>query len=897
MPAGYGRCGWPRLPCATARTAGQGTSGGRMRWVRRITAGLSVLIVLVLVTAAVTGVVAVRRSFPDTTGTVLLPGLSAPVTVQRDADGVPTIIASDVRDLFMAQGYVHAQDRFWEMDFRRHVTAGRLSELFGSASLGTDRFIRTLGWRRVAEQEVALLDDPARVMLEAYADGVNAWIGGRRGSALSLEHALLPLTGAGGYRPEAWTPTDSLAWLKAMAWDLRSNMELELERGRLMLTDLGPDRSWTDLYPAFDALTYPPILPWGGGVVDGEFVPASGDSASATGAPAFVRPATGTGDPAGARTTGVTGDRDAVVAALDATRLALAAAPQLLGDGSGPGIGSNSWAIAPARSASGGALLANDPHLGPSQPSLWYQVRLRCAPVTDACPYDVAGFSFSGMPGVIIGHNADVAWAFTNLGPDVADLVVERLEGDRVTTASGSVPIEVLTETIRVAGGDDVSLTVRTTPNGPLLSDVSDDTRELTRGPLVGGDGAEYAVALRWTALDPGRTANAVPGLMRAHDFASFRRAAADFEVPSQNLVYADTAGNIAYQAPGRIPVREGHDGTVPVPGWTGVAQWTRFLAFDELPYTLNPASGMIVTANQLVLPPGSTPFLHVDVSAGQRGGRIVELLQGRTDLTLDDLAAIQLDNHNTNAATLVPHLLALPDDDPRITAVQGLLAGWDLQDDADSAPSAAFNATWRALLARTFHDELPEWAWPSGGGRWWEVVRGLLDDPTNAWWHDESLERRQTRDDVLRLAMADAHDELTALLGPEPAAWRWGALHTLTLTHATFGTSGIAPIERVFNRGPLETSGGTDIINSNSWSAVDGYEVNWVPSMRMLMDLSDLDAGRWIHLTGQSGRPFHRHYVDQAERWRDGEYARMTFTPAATAATAERTLTLRPTG
>ncbi len=874
-----------------------------MRWVRRITAALAFTVVVAVVIGTVAGVVGVRRSFPEVSGTATLRGLGASVTVERDADGVPTIVASSARDLFMTQGYVHAQDRFWEMDFRRHVTAGRVSELFGASALGTDRFIRTLGWRYVAEQEVALLDEPARLMLEAYADGVNAWMAGRRGSALSLEHALLPVTRGPGYRPEPWTPVDSLAWLKAMAWDLRSNMEVELERGRLLTADLGPGRSWTDLYPEFDARTYPTILPWGGGVVDGEFVPASGDQVRPTGTPAYVRPSAGeasnsSGDAVdGPPPVRVAADPDAVGAALEAARLALASAPQLLGDGSGPGIGSNSWVIAPSRSATGGALLANDPHLGPSQPSLWYQVRLRCEPVGAACPYDVAGFSFSGMPGIIIGHNADVAWAFTNLGPDVADMVVERIEGDRVITANGPAPVTVRTETIRVARGEPVTLSIRSTANGPLLSDVSESVHELADGPLRGPDGAEYAVALRWTALDPGRTANAVPGLMAAHDFATFRRAAADFEVPSQNLLYADREGNIAYQAPGRIPVREGHDGTLPVPGWTGIAEWQRFLAFDELPYTLNPASGFIATANQMVLPPGSTPFLHVDVSAGQRGGRIVQLLEGREDLTLDDLAAIQLDDHNTNAATLVPYLLALDGDDPRVGTIQGLLATWDLQDHADSAAAAAFNATWRAVLALTFHDELPDWAWPSGGGRWWEGVRGLLDDPTSPWWHDESLPERQTRDDVLLAAMEQAHDELSSLLGSDPAAWRWGAIHTLTLTHGSFGTSGIGPVERLFNRGPLEASGGTDIVNANAWYAPDGYEVVWVPSMRMLMDLSDLDAGRWIHLTGQSGRPFHRHYTDQAERWRDGGYAPMPFTPAATAAAAERTLTLRPTG
>jgi penicillin G amidase len=358
----------------------------------------------------------------------------------------------------MAQGYVHAQDRFWEMDFRRHVTAGRLSELFGAGSIGTDRFIRTLGWRRVAEQELALLDEPTRLMLEAYADGVNAWIGGRRGSALSLEHALLPLTGASGYRPEAWTPADSLAWLKAMAWDLRSNMETELERGRLMMVDLGPERSWQDLYPGFDASTYPAILPGAARVVDG---------ASCRRAVTAGRPdprSCGRSPPARSRTADLTPDRARRETAAQASmRRSLPRASRSQRHrscsvtGPVPGIGSNSWAIAPERSATGGALLANDPHLGPSQPSLWYQVRLRCAPVTDACPYDVAGFSFSGMPGIVIGHNASVAWAFTNLGPDVADLVVERIEGDTVVTPSGPRPITVRTETIRVAGGEDVT--------------------------------------------------------------------------------------------------------------------------------------------------------------------------------------------------------------------------------------------------------------------------------------------------------------------------------------------------------------------------------------------------------------------------------------------------------
>jgi penicillin amidase len=864
-----------------------------VRWIRRILGGLAALVVVALLVVAGATAVAVRRSHPSTTGALALPGLTAPVSVERDAEGVPTIVASDVGDLFRAQGFVHAQDRYWEMDFRRHVTAGRLSELFGASQLGTDRFIRTLGWRRVAEAELDLLEPDTRAMLDAYAEGVNAWTAGRTGSALSLEHALLPLTAASGYRPEPWTAADSLAWLKAMAWDLRSNLEQELERARLLSVDLGPGRAWEDLFPAFDAERHPPILPWGGGVVDGVFAPAAGTPVGPVGpvatgvagaapeAPVVATSADASADPGGGAADGTAAQRatladDGIRAALDAAAVVLASSPDLLGDGS-EGIGSNSWAVAGAMTSTGGAMLANDPHLAPALPSIWYQVRLRCAPVTEACPYDVAGFSFSGVPGIIIGHNDRVAWGFTNLGPDVADLVVERLDGADVVTPAGAVPLEVRTETIRVAGGADVAHEVRIGPNGPLISDVGDDYAELGAGPIASGapGGDAFAVALRWVALDPAPTADAIPRLMRARDFDEFRAAGARFQVPSQNLLYADVDGHIGYQAPGLIPVRDGHDGTLPTAGWEGGAAWTRFLAFDELPYVLDPAGGVISTANQLVLPPGTTPFLHVDVSYGQRGRRIAQMLADRTGLTLDDLAAIQTDAHNTNAEVLVPHLLDVTTADPGARALQDLLAGWDLQDDVDSAAAAAFNATWRALLRLTFHDELPEWAWPSGGGRWWEVVRGLVDDPTSPWWSDAVTGEALDRDAVMALALAQAHDELTDLLGADAAAWRWGELHTLT----------------------PQTAGGTDIVNSHSWSAVDGYAVNWVPSMRMLVDLTDLDAGRWVHLTGQSGRPFHPHYGDLAERWRTGAYVPMRFSPEATAAAAVDVLTLTPVG
>jgi penicillin G amidase len=869
-----------------------------MVWVRRGLVGVAVLVVVALVAVAGVGTALARRGMPTTQGELALPGLDAPVEVLRDEHGIPTIVAATSDDLFLVQGYVHAQDRFWEMDFRRHVTAGRLSELFGASQVETDAFVRTLGWRRVAEAELDLLEDDTLAMLEAYAAGVNAWLDGRSGSRLSFEHALLPLTGPRGYAPEPWTPADSVAWLKAMAWDLRSNLEDELLRARLAGVDLGEGRDWEDLFPPFPADRHPPILPEGGGVEDGRFVPAAG-LADPDEAPVAT---------AAAHHLDV--EDPAVDAALAATQDALSAAPMLLGDGSADGIGSNSWVVAPERSATGTALLANDPHLGPSQPSLWYQVGLRCEPVGPDCPYHVLGYSFSGMPGIVIGQTERVAWGFTNLGPDVADLVVEQLDGDRYRTEDGWEPLETLTETLRVAGGDDVELTVRMTRHGPLLSDVSEAGAEVAAGPLgaaadVDGTaddgaaaGAEHAVALRWVALDPVPTADAIPWFMRSEDWTSFREAARRFEVPSQNLVYADVDGHIGYQAPGRIPVRVGGDGTLPQVGWSGEAGWERFLDFEELPWTFDPEDGLIATANQPVLPQGSEPFLTRDFNLGYRGARIAELLDGRDDLTLDDLLEVQLDAHNGNAANLVPVLAAVePQGDDRVAAIQDVLSDWDRRDAVDSAGGAAFNATWRHLLIRTFHDELPAWAHPWGNARWWEVVRGLVDEPDSPWWDDVTTQERETRDDVLRAAMAGAHDELADRFSPDPASWRWGAMHTLTLTHATFGSSGIAPLEQLFNRGPLELAGGADIVNATGWNAAEGYEVNWVPSMRYLVDLGDLDAGRWIHISGQSGRPFHRHYADQADPWAAGQTLPIAFTADAVEAAAVDRLTLVPAG
>ncbi|MEV5409327.1 penicillin acylase family protein [Thermopolyspora sp. NPDC052614] len=840
-----------------------------LRWAARV---LTVILVLAVVAAGF-ATFTIRRSFPRLDGEIALAGLSAPVTVHRDRYGVPHIYADTTDDLFRAQGYVHAQDRFWEMDFRRKTTAGRLSELFGASTLDVDKVVRTLGWRRVAERELPLLAPETRRALDAYAAGVNAWLAQHEGAwDKSLEYAVLKLIN-GSYAPEPWTPVDSLAWLKAMAWDLRSNVASELERA-IDASRLPADRV-AQLFPGYPYDRNAVIVPG---------APASGDGGKA--ATASVRAA-----------------RPIAGNALEGAVRALRAVPGPLGgaETDRAGIGSNSWVVSGRHTATGRPLLANDPHLGPTLPSIWYQAGLHCRRAGPACPFDVVGYTFSGLPGVVIGHNARIAWGFTNLGPDVTDLYVERVKGDAYQVGGEWRPMEVRRERINVAGGKPVDLVVRSTRHGPIISEVLDDARSALRG-AVGADegGVGHALALRWTALDPGRTGDAIMLLNTARNWEDFRRAAERFESPAQNMIYADVDGNIGYQAPGRIPVRAKGDGRSPVPGWTGDSEWTGFIPFEKLPSVYNPPEGFIVTANNAVTAEDAGPFITADWAYGYRAQRITDRLKqaiARGRVTADTMADIQRDSANTFAPVLMPYLLKVPFPDGEFgTALREVASGWDFDQGRDSAGAAYYNAVWRHLLKRVFDDEIPEGARAGGGDRWFEVMRSLLTRPDDRFWDDvRTTGKMETRDDMLAAASRDAQDELRERLGDDPAEWRWGDLHTLTLTHQSLGTSGIAPIEWLFNHAPLRLAGGKDAVNATGWNSAEGYEVDHVPSMRMIVDLADLDASRWINLTGASGHAFHTNYTDQADLWADGRTIPMRHTERAVRADAVTTLTLTP--
>ena len=834
-----------------------------------------------------------EKSFPQIDGEVKLAGLDGPVDIYRDQMGIPHIYATTTHDLFMAQGFVHAQDRFWQMDMWRHIGSARLSEVFGEGQVKTDAFLRTLGWRQVAEQEYEMLSPGSKSLLDAYAQGVNAYIEGRDPVELSLEYSILGLPIlTPDYKIEPWTGVNTLTWGKAMAWDLGGTLNDEIERAILLKT-LTPEQL-AELYPPYPE-DYPVIVP----------VISDQSSVISNQLPALS-----------AVEGSVISEQSSVnseLMALDFQPIAenMTLLEELLGP-RGPDIGSNSWVVSGKLTTSGKPLFANDMHLGIRIPSIWYQNALHCQPKSEACPFDMTGFTFPGVPGVVAGHNDRIAWGYTNLGPDVQDLFIEKVNPDNPDQyeADGKwVDFETRKEIINVGGGDPVEMTVRITRHGPVISNnygslkdnVDPDDPEAI--PFKDKSGVElpehYVIALSWTALTPNSPFEAIWGFNKAQNWEEFRAAARNWSVPAQNLLYADVDGNIGYQAPGNIPIRKNGDGSLPVPGWSGEYDWSGYIPFDELPYAFNPESGFIATANNQVNPRDYPYLLSTEWDYGQRAARIVDMIEnapGKIDIAY--FQAMHGDSKSLNAEALVPVLLSV-NLDPGLAAVRDeFLGSWDFQETADSSSAVLFEAFWWNLLLDTFADDLPADSMPGGGSRWYVVMRNLVQQPDSAWWDDKATtDKVETRDDIFAKAFAGAIDCQLCVdkFGKDISQWKWGELHTATFRNETLGHSGIGLIENLFNRGPFVTGGGKSMVNATGWTVGVSFEVNWLPSEREIVDLSNLNNSIAIHTTGQSGHAYHPHYIDMAPMWATVQYYPMWWDQESVVKDAEGHLRLAP--
>jgi penicillin amidase len=778
------------------------------------------------VAAGLLGYVYLRQSLPQLEGEIPTAGVAAPVEILRDRAGVPHIFARSERDAHFALGFVHAQDRLWQLELNRRIASGRLAEVLGPAGLETDRFLRTLGVRRAAQANLQQLDDETRAALEAYAAGINAFLA--TGPVLPPEFLLLRV------RPEPWSPVDSLAWLKMMAWDLGGNWRNELLRMRLSRT-LGTERIHEFLPP------YP-----------GEAVPAIRDLGALYRSLEREPPrVAGTGDHGA--------DPDAA-------------------------LGSNSWAVSGAHTASGKPLLANDPHLGLTAPPVWYLAQLH------APGLDVIGATLPGLPVVLVGRNARIAWGFTNTGPDVQDLYLEKLDtAGNYLAPEGALPFETRVETIRVKGAADETLHVRVSRHGPVISDVVPSALELTpRG---------YAMALAWTALAPDDlTMQAALRLGRAQSWAEFEAALRELHTPQQTVTYADADGRVALIAAGRVPVRKPDNdlqGLAPAPGWEARYDWAGYVPFEALPRAVDPPGGAVISANHKVTPPKYPHHITHEWQPPYRARRIEELLSQPGSKSVASFARMQLDSVSLGARTLLPHLLSTPPADEASREALRMLAGWDGSMAAERAEPLIVTAWWRELTRALYSDELGEAFRRNWSARALFVENALGAKP--AWCDDVRTRAVETCAQVLSSSLERALRDLRTRFGDDPTAWRWGAAHIAEHRHRPFSRQLF--LGRFFDI-RVPTPGDAYSINvgrSDFSDEAAPYASRHAASYRAIYDLADPQGSLFIQSGGQSGNPLSPHYRSFAEPWARGEYLRAVTDRARLEAEGVQRLALRP--
>ena len=809
----------------------------------------------------------VQRPAPQLEGELDLPELDATVEVLRDQHGIPHIYAQSEADLWRAQGFTHAQDRLWQMEQNRRVAQGRLAELVGEAALDVDRFSRIVGFRRAAQAELENLEQATILTLQHYCQGVNAYIRSRKGK-MAAEFNLLRR------QPEQWSPLDILAFGKMVAWSLSINWESELVRLQLaakldptLAADLEPD------YP-----TTNPVV------------------AEAAGSEEALR-------------------------LLHTAGLMLNEYEQLKGWMSlaAPGIGqgSNAWAVSGSKTTSGRPILCNDPHLVMTMPGPWYEMHLHCPPPPgESGPgIHVSGASFGGAPGIIIGHNEQIAWGMTNAFPDVQDVYIERPHPDN---ANGQPPrfeydgeweeATVLREEIYLRNRLSPHVEeVVVTRHGPLLSGIlktdSPDTGfpdepVLTVAPL----------ALRWIGHEPGTVLRSVLRINRAQNWQEFDDALSDWSAPSQVFAYADR-DNIAYRLAGAVPIRRNGNGLVPVPGWNSDYEWDGLIPDDELPRSLNPSSGFIATANNKITGDDYPYVLTFETMPGWRARRIEEMLAEKETLSLRDMEQMQLDQTSLYAQALTPLLTSHLSEDPYVRVAVNMLQDWGYHMDQESPAALVFHYTLLHLLDLTFGQKLGATAagYLGKGSSPVFLINGfmlraqtrlleLLQNENNSpWYADAATGRRRTKEELIETALKLSVHRLRREVNPTPRKWAWGRMHQIRYSH-TLGRSRI--LGWLFNRGPYPIGGDGTTLNQTAYMPeLPPGLVQVQAAYRQIFDIGNWDAAQSVTASGQSGHPVSRNYADQIPMWLEGVYHKMPWSRPAVEKTTRHRLLLKGDG
>jgi penicillin amidase len=800
--------------------------------VARRSAGLRVFLWLLLILALlVAGVVAyayfvARSALPQLDGSLQVKGLSAAVRVTRDGHGVPAIEAATLEDLFLAQGYVTAQDRLWQMDIMRRFGAGELSEILGDATLNVDREQRILGLRAAARKSLQTASPRDQSYFDAYARGVNAFIEAH-GRSLPIEFRILK------YRPKPWLAEDSIVIANSMVKDLNYYTFGDVLDREKILAKLGPELT-SDLYINRSWHDRPPTV-------------MRGD----------LNDQQDKGDP---DDEDEDGPDNSVTQQRGPAEIWAQHAPEAVN-------GSNDWVVSGAHTVTGKPLLSNDMHLGHQMPNIWYEAHLKSGNV------DVAGVTLPGMPYVIVGHNQRIAWGFTNVGPTVADAFIENFNAQGAyQTPQGWQQPEHRIEVIHVKGEPDVTVDVKITRHGPIVTEIlPGETRQ---------------IALRWTLYDglhmPFFDVNA------AQNWEEFRKAFSQLDAPGQNVVYADVDGNIGYQTTGRVPIRAAGDGSLPVSGADDAHEWTGYIAFDKLPSIYNPASGVIATANGRITPDGYPYSVSAEWEAPWRTERIYHVLESGRKFTAADMLALETDVHSENDLFAAERFVYAVDHASKASArakqAADLMRNWDGRMLASSAaPTIAVRSAGelrRMLLEPLLGSGLGTLSWKTYH---WEMqtvwLQNVLLHQPKRWLP----QKYSNYDELLTAAVEAAVNEPAA--PQDLAAWHWGVVNAVEIDHPVLGK--IPLVGRWAAPGVHEQSG-------------SGYTVKAVtrlhgPSERFTANLADFDQSTLNTVTGQGGNFLSPYYMDQWKAWYEGSTFPLPFTSRAVEAAGAHRLVLEP--
>ncbi len=767
------------------------------------------------------GFVLLRQTVAPLSGAMTLPGLRGPIEVMMGPDAIPHIFSRGHEDAYLALGFLHAQHRLWQMELMRRAGQGRLSEVFGAATLDRDKFIRTLGLYEHARQSVTRLSPAARVILDAYTNGVNAWL-----SRVTrfLEPRLPPEFLLLWHEPEPWQPADSLVILKMMSLQLGRNLDKEIDRLTFAAFGLSPAEI-EDLLPTQSQWGAPPLPD--------------------------IRTLYPLRKPEGP----VNGPR--------------AEASVSIADGA-----SNNWVVAGARTQSGKPLLAGDPHLRLSAPSIWYLAHLAIEQ-TGGSFANLVGASLPGTPVVPLGRGDTFAWALTNTETDVQDLFVEKLNPSNARqylTPDGWRELDRQTLTIRVRGAPDITIERLVTRHGPVISSVY---RGLDRMLTPG-----HVIALEWTGLSDD-DATVAAGLFAA----SIRTVRDAFERtrptvgPMQSMVVADTAGDIGLIAPGRMPIRAAANaisGRTPVPGWDALYDWNGFVPFEALPRIENPASNAIGTTNTRMVPPDFPHILTWDWGPQFRQQRLEDLVLNRSNHDEKTMRAAQLDVISPAAVRLVPLMTAAARTaslSSRAVAELDALGAWDGGMHASLREPLIFTAWLRQAIDLVWRDDLEGAASLSLDERTLALMRLLEGRPmARDWCDDRTTPAVEPCGEIMARALDQALLGLDRDVGGDRRNWRWGDAHYADGVHEPLGR---LPIVGAFFNVRVPSAGGLFTLNRGKsyLTSPEPYASRDATTFRAIYDLADLEASIFIQSTGQSGNPFSEHYRSFAKRWANGDY------------------------